>query len=170
MRSLVVAGTVVAALAGCGATQQDGAAAPSCAATVDATLRTVAMRVYAQAAAGPNVVAATRRLARSRALSRAVARGNAAATRAALRPLLRSQIHRIVVTRGPRVLARVGSAPALAPVHGVIRDATGRPVGRYTLAVGDEKAIARIVHALTGARVSVLAAGDPAPPRSRAAT
>jgi hypothetical protein len=163
VRSLVVAGTVVAALAGCGATQGGTGAAPSCAKTVDATLRAVATRVYAQAVTGPNVVSATRRLARSPTLSRAVARGNASATRAALRPLLRNQIHRIVITRGARVLARFGTGSALAPVNGVIHDAAGRPVGRYTLAVGDEKAIVGIVHALTGARVSILAASDPAP-------
>ncbi|HMI69762.1 MAG TPA: hypothetical protein VK510_07180, partial [Solirubrobacteraceae bacterium] len=69
MRSLVVAGTVVAALAGGGAVVASGgnggSAAPSCAPTVDATLRGVAMRIYAQAADGPNVVSATRRLSRS---------------------------------------------------------------------------------------------------------
>jgi hypothetical protein len=138
-------------------------AAPSCHATVDATLRGVAMRVYAQAAGGPNVVSATRRLARSSALARAVARDDSVGTRAALRPLLRSQIHRIVVTRGGRVLARFGAVPALAPVRGVIRDAAGRPVGRYVLAVGEEKALVDIVRALTGAKVSVRAASDPAP-------
>jgi hypothetical protein len=163
VRSLVVAGTVVAALAGCGATQGGSGAPPSCARTVDTTLRAVAMRVYAQAAAGPNVVSATRRLARSPTLARAVARGSTRATRAALRPLLRNQIHRVVITRGGRVLARFGTASALAPVRGVIRDAAGHPVGRYALAVGDEKAIVGIVRALTGARVSVLAASDPAP-------
>jgi hypothetical protein len=163
VRSLVVAGTVVAALAGCGATQGGSGAAPSCARTVDATLRDVAMRVYDQAAAGPNVVSATRRLARSPTLARAVAHGSASATRAALRPLLHDQIHRIVITRGPRVLARFGTASALAPVRGVIRDRAGRPVGRYTLAVGEEKAIVGIVQALTGARVSVRATSDPAP-------
>jgi hypothetical protein len=165
VRSLLVAGTVVAALTGCGSVAATGghAGAPSCAPTVDATLRAVAMRIYAQAAGGPNVVSATRRLARSPALARAVGRGDAARTRAALRPLLRSQIHRIVVTRGRRVLASVGTAPALAPVRGIIRDASGRPVGRYTLAVGDRAAITGIIRALTGADVRLLPAGHRAP-------
>ena len=173
MRWLVVVGIVVAALAGGGVVVAsdrggDPKAAPSCAATVDATLRTVAMRVYAQAAAGPNVVSATRRLARSGALARAVERGDAAATRAALRPLLDSQIHRVVVTRGRRVLAGLGSAPALAPTNGVIRDARGRPVGRYTIAVGEDAAIAGIIRALTGAGVRILPARHPAPARTAA--
>jgi hypothetical protein len=174
VKSLVVVGTVVAALAGGGVVvasdheAKGGATAPSCAATVDATLRGVAMRVYSEAAAGPNVVSATRRLARSTRLERAVERGDAAATRAALRPLLESQIHRIVVTRGRRVLADLGTAPALAPARGVIRDARGRPVGRYTIAVGEDAAIAGIIHALTGAGVRILPAGHPAPAGAQA--
>jgi hypothetical protein len=169
VRSLVVAGAVVAALAGGGAVVASGGSgggssgAPSCAPTVDATLRGVAMRIYAQAADGPNVVSATRRLARSPALARAVERGEAAQTRAALRPLLRSQIHRIVVTRGRRVLASLGTSRALAPVRGVIHDARGRPIGRYTLAVADDPAIVGIIRALTGAEVRILPADRPAP-------
>jgi hypothetical protein len=114
------------------------------------------------------VVSATRRLARSPALARAVERGEADRTRAALRPLLRSQIHRIVVTRGRRVLASLGTSPALAPVRGVIRDARGRPVGRYTLAIGDDPAIVGIIRALTGAEVRILPAELPAPARATA--
>jgi hypothetical protein len=166
VRSLVVAGTVVAALAGGGAVVAAGggsSGASSCAPTVDATLRGVAMRIYAQAADGPNVIGATGRLERSPALARAVERGDAAETRAALRPLLRSQIHRIVVTRGRHVLASIGTSPALAPVRGVIRDASRRPVGRYVFAVGDDAAIGGLIHALTGAEVRILRAGRPAP-------
>jgi hypothetical protein len=168
VRWLVVLVTLVAALAGGGVVvaSDHGAhtsASPSCAATVDSTLRSVAMRVYSQAAAGPNVVSAARRLARSAALARAVEHGDAAATRAALSALLDSQIHRIVVARGGRVLADLGTAPALAPARGVIRDARGRPVGRYTIAVGEDAAIAGIIRALTGGGVRILPAGHPAP-------
>jgi hypothetical protein len=170
VRSLIVAATLVAGLAaGCGAMvtsdggRTSGTANASCAPTIDATLRDVATRIYAQAAAGPNVVAATRRLARSRALASAVRRGDAARTRAALRPLLRGQIHRIDITRGRRVLARVGTAPALAPVSGPVFDGSGRAVGRYTLAVGEQAPIVGIIEALTGAQVKVLPAGDRAP-------
>jgi hypothetical protein len=135
--------------------------APACSATIHRTLRTIAMRVYDQAAGGQNVADATRRVAGSSGLAHAVARGDARATRAALRPLLKAQIHRIVVTRGARVLADVGTAPALAPVHGVIRDAAGAPVGRYTMAVNDRAAVVGIIHGLTGARVLVRGARRP---------
>jgi hypothetical protein len=166
VRSLVVAGTIVAALTGCRAVVATGPSstgASSCAPTVDATLRSVAMRIYAQAAHGPNVVSATRRLARSPALARAVERGDASQTAAALRPLLKGQIHRVVVTRGGRVLARLGTSPALAPARGVIRDTSGRPAGQYVLAVGGDAAIVGIIRALTGAQVRILAANRPAP-------
>jgi hypothetical protein len=175
VRSIAVAGIVVAGLGAGGAvvalgSDRDGARpraaaadTRSCAPTVDATLRAVAMRIYAEAATGPNAVSATRRLERSPALARAVRRGDAARTRAALRPLLRGQIHRIVITHGARVMARVGTAPALAPVSGALLDASGRPVGRYTLAVGEQAPIVGIIQALTGARVQVLPGSAPAP-------
>jgi hypothetical protein len=195
VRSLVVAGTVVAALAGAGAVvafgDDDGghvaharrhasaAAAPvvppavttvqstaphpgssgtasACRPAVDATILGVAARIYAEAAGGANVASATRRLTSSAALTRAVRAGDASRTLASVRPLLRGQIHRIVITRGARVLVRLGSAAALAPVDGVIRDPAGRTVGRYAFAVGNEAPIVGIIQALTGAEVRVL--------------
>ena len=134
----------------------------SCAAITTGALRSVAQRIYAQAAGGRNVAGARRRLARSVALAGAVARGDAKATRAALKPLLRSQIHRIVVTTGGgRVLATFGRSPALAPVRGAVRDAAGRLVGRYTLSVAGQASIRGVIASTTGARVEI-AHGVPA--------
>ena len=173
MRSLVVAGTIVVGLAAAGtvaglADKDSGHVArassgSACRPTVDATLLGVAGRIYAQAAGGDNVTAASRRLGRSRALARAVRAGDAPRTLAAVRPLLRGQIHRIVITRGPRVLLRLGTGTALAPVHGAIRDSAGRAVGRYTFAVAREAPIVGIIHALTGAGVKVRSAGAEPP-------
>ena len=146
------------ALAGCGSAAAQTRHA--CKLTVRHTLRSVAVRTYDQAARGRNVASSVRRLARSRALGAAVARGDAAATRRALRPLLRNQIKRIVVTRGRHVLAHAGHGAALAPVHGLIRNA-GRPVGRFTLSVAQDRATAEFIHELTGAQV-VLGTGAPA--------
>jgi len=129
-----------------------------CSTVVASTLAGVAQRIYAQAADGRNVLSATRRLHRSGALTAAVASGDAAATRRALAPLLEHQIRRIVIRRGPRVLARAGHGAALAPVNGAIRDA-GRVVGHYTLSVADDASILGITRALTGADVSAVAAG-----------
>jgi hypothetical protein len=148
-------------VAGCGgaAEADPHAAGQTCAQTVQNELRDVALRVYDQPMRGANAVSSERRLARSRALAAAVARDHAAATRAALYPLLRAQIQRIVITRGRRVLADLGTGAALAPVHGVIRDAAGAPVGRYTFSVGRDSAIASLIHALTGAQVVMRAGG-----------
>src|SRR4051812_46985329 len=146
------------ALSSCGAAHGASVPARSCPGTVDEVMRNVARRTYHQAAAGRNVASATRRLARSALLSEAVARSDRRATHAALRPLLRNQIKRITITRDGRTLARFGHERALAPVHGVIRDADGTVVGRYTLSVAGDAAVAGFIHALTGARVTIAAA------------
>jgi hypothetical protein len=159
-------GTVVAAvgaLVGCGVAGTSPAAplTPAACRRVDAReLLAIGERVYAQAATGRNVVSARRRLARSAALARAVAADSPGATRAALRPLLKHQITRIVVW-GPdgRRLAALGHTRALAPARGTIADPLGLPVGRYTLAVSDDAAIAGEIASVTGARTTI-GAGD----------
>jgi hypothetical protein len=157
---------LVPALAACGAVSDHhtasaraaaapGAAPASCRATVDGELGAIAQRIYSQAGAGRAVAAVRRRIGHSAALGAAVARADAAATRAALRPLEKNQIRRIVITRGARVLVDGGRTSALAPVHGVVRDAAGRPVGRYVVAVNSQAGIAGVTRSVTGARVAI---------------
>ncbi|HWI74444.1 MAG TPA: hypothetical protein VNT55_20965 [Baekduia sp.] len=167
-RRLALVTVVATALAagGCGATSSSPAAAPlsaaACRRTDAAELLAVGHRIYAEAATGRIVTGARRRLARSTRLSRAVAADDGPATLAALRPLLKHQITRIAVW-GPdgRLLATLGRAPALAPSSGTIADPLGLPVGRYTLAVGGDAAIAGEIAAVTGAptRIAPDAAG-----------
>lgn len=156
MATLVLAGTPIACGTGTTAVTSSpvssAAAAGSCAGVADAELVAVARRIYAQAAHGRNEVSAVRRLARSSSLARAVAARDPRAVRVALAPLLKHQITRIDVTAGARALARLGSAPAYAPVSGTIRSG-GRIVGRYVLAVSDDRAFAGLAHSLTGATV-----------------
>lgn len=125
----------------------------ACSGTVDGALGGIARRIYAQAAAGRNVVGVRARLRQSTRLAAAVRAGDGAATVAALHVVSKAQILRIRVTRGSRVLADLGRVPALAPVRGVIRDAAGRTVGRYVLSVGSVAAIGGITGAVTGTRV-----------------
>jgi hypothetical protein len=175
------------ALAGCahidlGSAEADAPAttAASCPATIAAALRDVASNVAGQAASGRTVSGAAARVARSTALGDAVASNDPAAVTAALRPLLRSQIKRIVVTRGGRVLASVGHAAALGPVGGAIRDSTGATVGNFTLSTSKDAGVASLLHGLTGAQVVILAnqrqvastlpLRDVAPPVSGSAT
>ena len=164
--AVLIAGCAVLADGGSRSPRHSAAAAVSstpstCAATIDGTLRTIAMRVYHQAAAGGNVAAARKRIGHSTALAAAVLSGNARATRAALAHVRKGQIHRIVVTRGAHVLADLGTAPALAPVRGLIRDAAGVPVGRYTMAVNGRASLVGIIQGLTGAQVLVRSPGRP---------
>jgi hypothetical protein len=159
---LAVAATaigVAVAASGCGEQPAGRIGAAACTQTVHNELRSVAVRVYGEAARGPNLVNSERRLERSRALAAAVAHDDAAATNAALRPLLRAQIQRVVITHGRRVLADVSSGAALAPANGVIRDRAGAPVGRYTLSVGADSGIAHLIRALTGAEVVMSTGG-----------
>jgi hypothetical protein len=162
--ALMTVATTALAAGGCGATSSSPAAAPmtagACRRTDAAELLAVGHRIYAEAATGRIVTGARRRLARSTRLSRAVAADDARATRDALRPLLKHQITRIVVW-GPdgRRLAAIGHARALAPSSATVTDPLGLPVGRYTLAVGGDAAIAGEITAVTGARTRIAPAG-----------
>lgn len=174
-RAALAVVSLAAAVAGCGASgvrrvasitavkpvvsTSGGGDATTCAQTVQNTLDGLALRTYDQVATGVSVVSSIRRLAGSRALAAAVRRNDPAATQAALRPLLRSQIQRIVVQRGSRALADIGHGAALASVHGVIPDAAGAPVGRYTMSVSLAGPIAEYIKSLPGEQVVTSARG-----------
>ena len=150
---------VAVAASGCGEQAAGQIGSATCREVVHNELRDVAVRVYDEAARGPNLVNSQRRLERSRALAAAVAHDDPAATNVALLPLLRAQVQRVVITHGRRVLADVGSGAALAPVRGVIRDRAGAPVGRFTLSVGADSGIAHLIRAITGAHVVMSVGG-----------
>ena len=136
-----------AALFACGASSPRQQASASCPAAARKELVKIARRIYDQAARGRNEVAAVRRLQSSGALARAVAARNPSATRAALGPVMHNRIVRIEISAGGRTLARVGTAPAYAPVRGVIGG------GRYVMSVGDQHSYEAITRGLTGASV-----------------
>ena len=119
----------------------------------------MARRIYDQAAQGRNAASAVARLSRSSSLASAVAARDPRAVRAALAPLLKHQITRIEVSAGGRTLARFGSAPAYAPISGAIRSGT-RVVGRYVLAVSDDRAFEGLAQSLTGATVRFVRTGS----------
>ena len=138
------------------------ASAPaSCVSVARAELVAVARRIYDQAAHGRNAVSAVRRLRRSSSLAGAVAARDPRAVRAVLTPLLKHQITRIQVTAGSRTLARIGSAPAYAPIRGTIR--SGRHiVGHYVLAVSDSRAFQGLARSLIGATARFVRGTGPA--------
>jgi hypothetical protein len=171
---VLVAGVGAATAASSSTAEPPPDPAPNCAATVAAEYASVARRVYDQALDGSNLRDAVRRLQRSRTLATAVRAGDPVATRAALRPLLRADIVRIVVTRDGHRLAASGGRAALAPVSATVAGGAGR----VRLSVLGDAAFTRIVHGLTGARVTLRAGDDgpsgprhaPAPRRDAAAS
>lgn len=148
------AGAMLAVI-GCGGDHRPAGRPPAaaCRNAVTDTLGLVARRIYHEVATGANAGDATNRVQHSVALMDAAARGDANATRAALVGLLNRQIVRIRVTRGARVLAKVGRAPALGPVRGTLRDPQGRAVATYVLSVGSDTSFAALTAGLTGAHV-----------------
>jgi hypothetical protein len=132
VRSLVVAGTVVAALAGGGAVVASGrnggnggdagSGAPACAPIVDATLRGVAMRIYA--------------------------------LRAAIVRFFRTPSLHVVRVRATtadgRLVGDVGGPFVLAPASTVVREPDGRVVGRVTLSVQDDTGYMKLIRRFTG--------------------
>ena len=166
-----VALAALAPLAGCASASAPPAArvavtvppahpGPNCAPVADATLVSVARRIYGQAQHGRNATGSIRRLQQSPALVQAMARGDAAATRTALAPLIRHQIVRLELWHGSRRLVTYGTEPALAPHAGVLRDASGATVGRFVLAVNGDRAFAALTSGLTGAAVTLRPPGS----------
>lgn len=141
---------------------------------VASELADVARRIYDQSVTGRNVAASVARLQRSAALAEAVARGDRGATRAALQPLLKHQILRIAVFDRSRELVSLGRRAAFAPVSGRLRDAHGRTVGHFLIAVGDDRGYAAFTRRLTGAAVLMRSGrrrlAGALPPRARGET
>lgn len=68
-------------------------------------------------------------------------------------PVLRRQAIHVRIVRGGRLLADMGRPHALAPSSGPIRGPDGRVVGRFLLAVQDDRAYVMVLHRITGAEV-----------------
>jgi hypothetical protein len=122
----------------------------ACGDPVASTVGHMARRTYDNDRSGLNSVYSRGRVEGSRALADAVARGDGAGATAALRKVLYRQITRIAVYRGSSMLAEIGHEPALAPVSGVLRDRSGRVVGRYVFSIQGDAGFA----GLTGSSAS----------------
>ncbi len=92
---------------------------------------------------------------RSRAFREAVLAGNATATRAAIIGFFRSHLHivRVRVIREGKLLVDVGGPHVLAPIPGVIRNARGRVVAHFLMAIQDDLGFQILAQAFTGAQV-----------------
>ena len=149
-------------------------AGAGCAAVVADTLGRVAARIYAQAATGGNALAALRGAQSSAALRSAVAAGDATAVRAAAAPALNGPTVRFRVQASGRLLADLGSAPALAPASGVLRGGGSKTLGEVTVSVQGQAQYVSTVQRLTGAPVllgaHVPGLGAPTPATGLSAT
>ena len=127
-------------------------------------LAEVVSRVYGQAAGGAGVSSARRRILASRALRIAVAAGNAPAAARALQDLRAGQLARARVVRGGRVLAEVGSGPALGVASVGLG---GAAPARVIVAVQDQAGLLALLARITAGRVAVVPASGPPSPGPR---
>jgi hypothetical protein len=145
---IAIACAIFAVLAGCGSTLRGGlstraGASPSahdpsgaCSRAVLDALGRVALRAYSEGVASERTRSALSFIARSLPLRRAVERGDPQAARAAAQALLATgHLTNLRVLRAGQVLADVGPAGALAPLHGAIAGAGGAPIGTFDASV-----------------------------------
>jgi hypothetical protein len=146
--SAVVA--LIVALAGCGSSRAGNTNAhaglgadsltpgtpASCAATVLATLRRVAMHVYHEGVSSERTGSALSEIRRSTTLGDALQRGDVPAVRAAARAMIAGgRMTNLLVIRGGQALADLGSPHAVAPLSGTITGPQGGPVGSFVTSV-----------------------------------
>lgn len=162
---------LAATLAGCGSSSDPShsteAAAPqqlygygasaqaSCTQAVVQTLGSIAKHVYAEGDGGRIALEALFRVGHSQTLRRAIEGGNQAATRHVLEQLAEGQIVRSSVTQGSRTLAQEGNPDAIAPVSGVIKSRSGRPLATVHVSVLGANGYTATLIGLIGARAVV---------------
>jgi hypothetical protein len=114
----------------------------------------VAERVYYAEHAGSKAELLRGYVERSRPFREAVLTGNAKATRAAIIGFFRSHLHivRVRVIREGQLLEDVGGPHVLAPIPGVIRNAHGRVVAHFLLAIQDDLGYTILARAFTSAQ------------------
>ena len=134
--ALLLAGLVL--LAGCGygvaksLRAHASAAQPSCPATVMSTLTSVLGRVYREGISSERTLSAEHMIERSQALRAAIEAASPASARAAAKRLIATghMTNLQVTTTSGRRLVDAGG-PALSPLHGTIKGASGKPIATY---------------------------------------
>jgi hypothetical protein len=134
----------------------EGPAKPAtCAATVLATLRHVAMRIYREGISSERTGSAAHLIAASSSLREAVERADPAAARAAAQALVAGgHVTNLRVMGGGHVLADVGG-PAVAPLHGTLKGSNGQPIGTYVASVWADEGLIAETNGVTGGRVAL---------------
>jgi hypothetical protein len=127
----------------------------TCPATVLAALKRVAERIYHQGVSSERTGAASHLINASNSLREAVQRGDVAATRAVTRELVAAgRMTNLRVLRGGQVLADVGG-PAVAPLRGTLKDASGHLLGSYVSSVWADEGLIDETNGVTGGRLAL---------------
>jgi hypothetical protein len=138
---------ILAILAGCGSELKSGSSARAsttgaelgCPETVLTTLASVLKRVYREGLQSERTASARHLIEHSLPLRQAVESQSPAAAAAAGRELLSTgHMSDLLVRSSGHVLAAVGN-PALAPLHGTLKDAAGKTIGTYVFSVWADK-------------------------------
>jgi hypothetical protein len=131
---------VLALLAGCGSgvtgTRARADAPQSCPQTVMATLASVLSRVYGEGIRSERTASAEAMIERSAALRAAIESDDAAAAQKAVRALIATGHMtnvQLTTASGQRLVDTAGAA--LAPLHGTITGASGKPIATYLTSV-----------------------------------
>lgn len=145
---VAIACAILAVLAGCGSSVRGGLSARAsattsaqgvpgaCSTAVLGALGSVAMRVYREGLSSERTGSALTFITRSVPLREAVERDDPQAARAAARALIATgHMTNLRVLRGGQVLADVGGANALAPLHGAIIGAGGAQIATFVASV-----------------------------------
>jgi hypothetical protein len=118
-----------------GTGQASATTAAGCPSTVLSTLSSVLQRVYREGVSSERTASAEAMVEGSPALRAAVEVGNAKAARAAAKALTATgHLTNLEVTRNGHTLVSVGG-PALAPLHGTLKNAAGAKIADYVLSV-----------------------------------
>jgi hypothetical protein len=119
------------------------------------TIGTVATRLYRGELSGVKTKATVALVEHDPAFRQAVAHGDPTATRAAIVSLFRAHLHvvRVRAFLGSRLVFDLGGPFVLAPAVGIVRNASGRPVGHFMLSIQDDLGYVLLTHGFTGAQV-----------------
>ncbi len=176
--TLVAIAGIMAALAGCGSSDPDGAsagapapaAAPAtllkpipapagnnCPAVVLTTLGRVLQRIYNEGVSSEEVLAARDLIKRNAPLHGAVEGGDSTGARTAAGHLLATKhMTHLLIEHNGRVLTDVGE-PAIAPLQGELTDSGGRVIGSYLTTLFSDHTFVSEAKGITQGQVTVRA-------------
>ena len=131
----------------------------TCPTTVMTTLGSVLRRVYEEGVSSERTLSARHLIERSAALRAAIEADSASGARAAAHELLKTgHMTNLTIDVSGRELIDVGGE-ALAPLHGTIKDASGKPIATYLTSVWADRGFSSEASGVAQGLVSLRAGG-----------